>query len=85
MSPAAHPLAQRIHNRVLQLVGSALLKAEMCEQLDALGRADAIPATLAELRSALEDTCVELRSIMADLRADERADQASAPLKNLAA
>jgi hypothetical protein len=78
-------LAQRIHNRVLQLVGSALLKAELCEQLGTLGRAEDIPPTLAELRSVLEDTCLELRSIMAELRVSKRADESSAPLHDLAA
>jgi signal transduction histidine kinase len=66
--PAPHPLAVRIHDRVLQLVGAAMMKAEMAETLGHLGRHDEVPATLAELRSALEDTIVELRSIMADLK-----------------
>jgi signal transduction histidine kinase len=80
--PAPHPLARRIHDRVLGLLGAALVKTEMCETLGKLGRQDEIPATLAELRSALEETVVELRSIMAELRADS-AD--AAPLKNEAA
>jgi signal transduction histidine kinase len=67
-APAPHPLARRIHDRVLGLLGTALLKAEMCEALGRLGRQDEIPATLLELRSALDDTIVELRSIMAELR-----------------
>jgi signal transduction histidine kinase len=66
--PAPHPLARRIHDRVLQLVGTAMLKAEMAEQLARLGRHDELPATLVELRSALDDTVVELRSIMVDLK-----------------
>jgi signal transduction histidine kinase len=66
--PAPHPLARRIHDRVLGLLGTALVKTEMCETLAQLGREDEIPATLLELRSALEDTIVELRSIMAELR-----------------
>jgi signal transduction histidine kinase len=66
--PAPHPLARRIHDRVLGLLGTALVKTEMCETLGRLGRADEIPATLLELRSALEETVVELRSIMAELR-----------------
>jgi signal transduction histidine kinase len=66
--PAPHPLARRIHDRVMQLVGTAMLKAEMAEQLSLLGRTDEVPATLVELRSALDDTVVELRSIMADLK-----------------
>ena len=66
--PAPHPLARRIHDRVLGLLGTALVKTEMCETLGNLGRQDEIPATLAELRSALEQTIVELRAIMAELR-----------------
>jgi signal transduction histidine kinase len=64
-----HPLARRLHDGVLQLLGTALLKAEMCEQLHNLGRDDEIPGNLAELRSAVEATVAEVRSIMADLRA----------------
>ena len=79
---APHPLAQRIHDRVLGLLGTALVKTEMCETLGQLGREDEIPATLLELRSALEDTIVELRAIMAELRT-EPADQST--LKNHAA
>ena len=67
--PAPHPLARRIHDRVLQLLGTALLKTEMCEQLGRLGREDEIMDTLVELRATLEETVDELRSIMADLRA----------------
>ena len=67
--PAPHPLARRIHDRVLQLLGTALLKTEMCEQLGRLGREDEIVATLIELRATLEETVNELRSIMSDLRA----------------
>ncbi len=63
-----HPLAERIHNRTLQLLGSAMLQTEMCEQLCKLGRHDDVPATLVELRSSLEQAAVELRSIMAELR-----------------
>jgi signal transduction histidine kinase len=66
--PAPHPLARRIHDRVLQLLGTALLKTEMCEQLGRLGREDEIMGTLVELRATLEETVGELRSIMADLR-----------------
>ena len=69
MSVAApHPLARRIHDRVLGLLGTALMKTEMCETLGKLGRQDEIPATLLDLRSALEETIVELRAIMAELR-----------------
>ena len=53
---APHPLARRIHDRVLGLLGTALVKTEMCETLGQLGRQDEIPATLLELRSALEET-----------------------------
>ena len=67
---APHPLAERIHNRVLQLLGSAMLQSEMCEQLVQLGRQEEVPATLGELRDSLEQAVVELRSIMADLRQD---------------
>ena len=66
--PAPHPLARRIHDRVLGLLGTALMKTEMCETLGRLGRQEEIPATLTELRSALEQTVVELRDIMAELR-----------------
>ncbi len=67
---APHPLARRIHDRVLGLLGTALVKTEMCETLGQLGREKEIPATLLELRSVLEDTVVELRSIMAELRTE---------------
>ncbi len=67
--PYAPPLlASRIHDGVMQLLGTALLKTELCEQLARFGRADEIPDSLTELRSALEDTLVELRSLMTDLQ-----------------
>ena len=72
--PAPHPLAERIHDRVLQLLGSAMLQSEMAEQLGQLGRQDEVPATLAALRSSLEQAVVELRSIMSDLRNVDSAD-----------
>jgi hypothetical protein len=53
---------------VMQLLGTALVKTEMCEQLARLGRQDEIPANLVELRSALEDTVVELRLLMIEMR-----------------
>jgi hypothetical protein len=53
---------------VLGLLGTALLKTEMCEKLGELGRQDEVPATLAELRAALEQTVLELRAIMVELR-----------------
>ena len=69
MAPAgASPLAERIHDRVLQLLGTAMLKSEMCETLGELGRADEIPAQVGELRDALQGAVVELRSIMSELR-----------------
>jgi signal transduction histidine kinase len=67
----AHPLATRIHDGVLQMLGSALLKAEMVEQLGYLGRTDEVPAQLSELRSALEQAVYELRSIMTELRSTD--------------
>jgi len=72
--PAPHPLAERIHDRVLQLLGTAMLQSEMAEQLGQLGRQDEVPATLAELRSSLEQAVVELRGIMSDLRTVDSAD-----------
>jgi signal transduction histidine kinase len=72
---APNPLARRIHDRVLGLLGTALMKTEMCETLGRLGREDEIPATLTELRSALEQTVVELREIMAELRNVSHEDQ----------
>ena len=65
---AQHPIAKRIHDNVLGLLGTALMKTEMCETLGRLGRQDEIPTTLTELRSALEQTVLELREIMAELR-----------------
>ena len=83
MAYAPHPLARRIHDGVMQLLGTALLKTEMCEQLARLGRGDEIPANLVELRSALEDTIVELRLLMVELRNLPTDPQAS--LQNRAA
>ena len=80
MPEAAHPLAQRIHDNVLQLLGSALLQAEMCEQLGQLGRTEEIPGQLGQLRESLNEAVVELRGIMAELR-----DIDPAALKNRAA
>jgi hypothetical protein len=80
MTQAAHPLAQRIHNKVLQLLGSALLQAEMCEQLGQLGRTDEIPGQLGQLRESLNEAVIELRGVMAELR-----DIDPAALKNRAA
>lgn len=80
--PAPHPLARRIHDRVLQLLGAALLKTEMCEQLGRLGREEEIADTVAELRATLEQTVDELRLIMLDLRTQPLDDGS---LKNQAA
>jgi signal transduction histidine kinase len=74
-----HPLARRIHDRVLGLLGTALLKTEMCERLGELGRQDEVPATLAELRAALEQTIVELRAVMAELRTLPDSEPSSLP------
>lgn len=74
---APHPLARRIHDRVLGLLGTALLKTEMCERLGELGRQDEVPATLGELRAALEESIVELRGIMAELRAQPTPEKQS--------
>jgi signal transduction histidine kinase len=81
VEPAAHPLAKRIHDRVLQLIGTAMMKAEMAEQLELLGRNSEVVDALVELRSALDETVVELRSIMSELRT-QAADET---LKNRAA
>jgi signal transduction histidine kinase len=77
-----HPLARRIHDRVLGLLGTALMKTEMAETLARLGRQDEVPATLNELRSALEESILELRGIMAELRTAATDDES---LKNHAA
>jgi signal transduction histidine kinase len=71
MDGSSSALAARIHNSVLQLLGSALLKAELAEALSRMGRGDEVPAHLNEMRTALEDAATELRSIMADLRAGD--------------
>jgi signal transduction histidine kinase len=76
---ASRPLAERIHNRVLQLLGSAMLQAEMARQLSHLGRQDDVPATLAELRGSLDQAVVELRAIMAELREDSSRDRGHPP------
>jgi len=61
-------LARRIHDGVLQLVGTAMLKADTAETLMRLGRTDEVSVALVELRSALDDTVIELRSILSDLK-----------------
>jgi signal transduction histidine kinase len=79
MMTAPHPIAERIHDRVLQLLGSAMLQSEMAEHLSELGRQDEVQATLADLRSSLDLAVVELRGIMNDLR---NADPGDENLKN---
>jgi len=71
MMTAPHPIAERIHDRVLQLLGSAMLQSEMAEHLSELGRQDEVQATLADLRSSLDLAVVELRGIMNDLASSE--------------
>ena len=66
-----HPIARRIHDNVLQLLGSALMKMEMCEHLQRLGRADEVPLQLTELRDTLDQTVLELRAIITELRDPE--------------
>lgn len=66
----ASSLADRIHDDVLQLLGTAMLKAELCEQLGALDRWAEVPERLEELRDALERAVAELRAVMAELRVD---------------
>ena len=75
----AHPLATRIHDGVLQMLGSALLKAEMVEQLGYLGRTDEVPAQLSDLRSALEQAVFELRGIMTELRSTDTPSELKNP------
>ena len=65
---APHPIAERIHDRVLQLLGSAMLQSELAEHLSQQGRQDEVQATLTELRTSLDLAVVELRGIMNDLR-----------------
>jgi signal transduction histidine kinase len=76
---APHPIAERIHDRVLQLLGSAMLQSELAEHLSQQGRQDEVQATLADLRSSLDLAVVELRGIMNDLR---DADSGTAMLTN---
>ena len=45
-----------------------MLKADTAETLMRLGRTDEVSVALVELRSALDDTVIELRSIMSDLK-----------------
>jgi signal transduction histidine kinase len=80
--PAPHPLARRIHDRVLQLVGTALVQTEMCETLGRLGREEEAKGTLIDLRATLEQTVDELRAIMSELRSPPTNSE---PFKNRAA
>ena len=75
----AHPLATRIHDGVLQMLGSALLKAELVEQLGYLGRTEEVPAQLSELRTSLEQAVFELRAIMTELRNPDTASKLKNP------
>ncbi len=70
MTLDSRALADRLHNGPLQLLGAALFKTEMCEQLLALNRGEELPARLVELRAALEQATEDLRAIMTDLRHD---------------
>ena len=74
-SLGADVLADRIHDDVLQLLGSAMLKAELCEQLGALGRATDVHSSLQELRDVLDRACFSLRDVMSDLRQTSRTFQ----------
>jgi signal transduction histidine kinase len=74
---APHPLAVRIHDRVLGLLGTAMMKTEMCERLTEMGRHDDLAPTLGELRDALNATVAELRSIMAELRDESLKNRAA--------
>jgi hypothetical protein len=62
-------LADRIHDDVLQRLGAAMLKAELCEHLYGAGRGPEIVGPLRDLRGILEHVCLELRGVMAELRA----------------
>jgi signal transduction histidine kinase len=74
---APHPLAVRIHDRVLGLLGTAMMKTEMCERLAELGRHEDVPNALSELREALDQAVVELRGIMAELRDESLKNRAA--------
>ena len=45
-----------------------MMKAELADRLGQLGRHDEASEALGDLRSALDETVVELRAIMADLK-----------------
>lgn len=66
---APDPLAQRIHNRVLQLMATAMIKVEMAETLERLDRHEEVSTALVDVRSALDQAVIELRAIMAELKA----------------
>jgi signal transduction histidine kinase len=68
-----------LHDQTLQLLGTALLKAELCEQLAELGRVDEVPPRLAELRGCIEGAVDELRLIMVQLREASPVSEPPAP------
>jgi signal transduction histidine kinase len=68
MTWQASALADRIHNGVLQHLGAAMLKAELCEHLYAAERIPDMVGPLRNLRETLEQVCLELRGVMAELR-----------------
>ena len=61
-------LSDRIHNDVLQHLGAAMLKAELCEHLFATELYKDALSPLRDLREMLEHACLELRDVMAELR-----------------
>jgi signal transduction histidine kinase len=71
MMNAPHPIAERIHDPVLQLLGAAMLQSELAEHLNEQRRHDEVQSTLAELRTSLERAVDELRGIMSDLARSE--------------
>ena len=68
MNWRASTIADRIHDDVLQRLGVAMLKAELCEHLYSAERVPDMAAPLGDLREMLEHVCVELRELMAELR-----------------
>jgi signal transduction histidine kinase len=68
MAWQASALADRIHNDVLQHLGAAMLKAELCEHLFAAELHPGVLRPLRDLREMLEHACLELRGVMAELR-----------------
>lgn len=69
-STAERPLpSDRIHNSILQTLGIALLEEELCERLLRLDRTADLQEHLLTIRSTIEATSVELRTLMVELRA----------------